>query len=372
MRGLQSFLGLRLVDSTFRKKMAGSSKNVSEKFLSPAYFQVTRPKIPSKKTDSAATKLLPPSEYNVVKDQGDESARALAEINKLQNENKQLRQQLERSKEEELRLEGEIRKTRLMVQKGRVDDALDLKRMAELQEENLSLQSEVRKLGGLTAKLKTELKEMKSNFETDLERSEAELEKANSLIKELKTELRQKEEMFEREVESLEKRARKQMAIVKNLKAEVKNAEEQVKIDRRGFEDVLGKNEYDKYEQIKALQKSLNACEAKYLKELQEMSDELSRREQIHVETKNKLNAAEEELKIFKDELKAKEREYSTNITNYQEKIQASQSDFDKTFKELSCKIEEQTISYQREVQNLTGGIINQAIQSSKSHCLCH
>jgi len=296
----------------------------------------------------------------------------LAEINKLQNENKQLRQQLERSKEEELRLEGEIRKTRLMVQKGRVDDALDLKRMAELQEENLSLQSEVRKLGGLTAKLKTELKEMKSNFETDLERSEAELEKANSLIKELKTELRQKEEMFEREVESLEKRARKQMAIVKNLKAEVKNAEEQVKIDRRGFEDVLGKNEYDKYEQIKALQKSLNACEAKYLKELQEMSDELSRREQIHVETKNKLNAAEEELKIFKEELKAKEREYSTNITNYQEKIQASQSDFDKTFKELSCKIEEQTISYQREVQNLTGGIINQAIQSSKSHCLCH
>ena len=352
--------------------MAGSSKNVSEKFLSPAYFQATRPKIPSKKTGSAATKLLPPSEYNLVKDQGEESARALAEINKLQNENKQLRQQLERSKEEELRLEGDIRKTRLMVQKGRVDDALDLKRMAELQEENLSLQSDVRKLGGLTARLKTELKEMKSSHETDLENSEAELEKANSLIKELKTELRQKEEIFEREVESLEKRARKQMAIVKNLKAEVKNAEEQVKIDRRGFEDVLGKNEYDKYEQIKALQKSLNACEVKYLKELQEMSDELSRREQIHTETKNKLTATEEELRNFKEELRAKEREYSTNITKYQEKIQASQSDFDKTFKKLSCKIEEQTISYQREVQNLTGEIINQLIKSNKSHCLCH
>lgn len=350
--------------------MAGSSKNVREKFLSPAYFQVTRPKIPSKKTDSAATKLLPPSEYNVVKDQGEEGTRALAEINKLQNENKQLRQQLERSKEEELRLEGEIRKTRIMVQKGRVDDALDLKRMAELQEENLSLQSEVRKLGALTAKLKTELKEIKSNFETDIEKNEAELEKANSLIKELKTELRQKEEIFEREVEGLEKRARKQMAIVKSLKAEVKNAEEQVKIDRRGFEDVLGKNEYDKYEQIKALQKSLNACEAKYLKELQMMSDELSRKEQIHEETKNKLTAAEEELKNFKEELKARQREYSTNITKYQEQIQASQSDFDKTRQELSCKIEEQTISYQKEVDSLTGEIINQSIQSSKSHCL--
>lgn len=349
--------------------MAGSSKNVSEKFLSPAYFQVTRPKIPSKKTDSAA-KLLPPSEYNVVKDQGEEGTRALAEINKLQNENKQLRQQLERSKEEELRLEGEIRKTRLMVQKGRVDDALDLKRMAELQEENLSLQSEVRKLGALTAKLKTELKEIKSNFETDIEKNEAELEKANSLIKELKTELRQKEEIFEREVEGLEKRARKQMAIVKSLKAEVKNAEEQVKIDRRGFEDVLGKNEYDKYEQIKALQRSLNACEAKYLKELQMMSDELSRKEQIYEETKNKLTAAEEELKNFKEELKARQREYSTNITKYQEQIQASQSDFDKTRHELSCKIEEQTISYQKEVDSLTGEIINQSIQSSKSHCL--
>ena len=344
---------------SFAQKMAGSSKNVGEKFLSPAYFQVARPKLPSKKAESAPTKLLPPSEYKVVKDQSEESARALAEINKLQNENKQLRQQLERSKEEELRLEGEIRKSRLMVQKGRVDDALDLKRMAELQEENLSLQSEVRKLGGLTAKLKTDLKEMKSNFEIDLERSEVELEKANSLVKELKTELRQKEEIFQREVESLEKRARKQMAVVKNLKAEVRNAAEQVKIDRRGFEDVLGKNEYDKYEQIKVLQKSLSACEAKYLKELQEMSDELSRREQIHADTKNKLTTAEEELKDFKEELKAKEREYSTNINKYQEKIKAGQSDFDKTFKELSSKIEEQTMSYQREVQNLTGEIIN-------------
>lgn len=354
------------------QKMAGSSKNVSEKFLSPAYFQVARPKVPSKKAESAATKLLPPSEYNVVKDQGEESARALAEINKLQNENKQLRQQLERSKEEELRLEGEIRKSRLMVQKGRVDDALDLKRMAELQEENLALQSEVRKLGSLTAKLKTDLKEMKSNFETDLERSEAEQEKANSLIKELKTELKQKEEIFEREVESLEKRARKQMAVVKNLKAEVKNAEEQVTIDRRGFEDVLSKNEYAKYEQIKTLQKSLNACEAKYLKELQEMSDELSRREQIHTETKNKLTATEEELKNFKDELKAKEREYSTNINKYQEKLQASQLGFDKTLKELSSKIEVQTISYQREVQNLSGEKINQSIQTNKSYYPCH
>jgi len=97
-----------------------------------------------------------------------------------------------------------------------------------------------------------------------------------------------------------------------------------VKFDRRGFEDVLGKNEYDKYEQIKTLQKSLNACEAKHLKEFQEMSDGLSRREQIHVETKDKLTAAEEELKIFKEELKAPERECSTNITKYQEKIQAS------------------------------------------------
>lgn len=345
--------------------MAGRSKNVNEKFLSPAYFQAARPKIPSKRPESAATKLLTPSEYTVVKDQSEDSARALAEINKLQNENKQLRKELERSKEEELRLEGEIRKSRIMAQKGRVDDALDLKRMAELQEENLSLQSEVRKLGGLTAKLKTDLKEVKSNFEVDLERSEAELEKANSLIKELKAELRQKEEVHERELESLEKRARKQMAVVKNLKAEVKNAEEQVKIDRKGFEDVLSKNEYEKYEQIKTLQSTLNACEVKYSKELQEMSDELSRRDQIHTDTTNKLTTTEEELSNLKDELKAREKEYLTTINEYQEKLQATQSDFDKTLTELSSKIEEQTISYQREVENLTGEIINHLIHSS-------
>lgn len=347
--------------------MASRSKNVNEKFLSPAYFQAARPKIPSKRSESAATKLLTPSEYNVVKDQSGDSARALAEINKLQNENKQLRRELDRSKEEELRLEGEIRKSRIIAQKGRVDDALDLKRMAELQEENLSLQSEVRKLGGLTTKLKTDLKEVKSNFEVDLERSEAELEKANSLIKDLKADLRQKEEVHERELESLEKRARKQMAVVKNLKAEVKNAEEQVKIDRKGFEDVLSKNEYEKYEQIKALQKSLNSCEVKYSKELQEMSDELSRRDQIHTDTTNKLTTKEEELNSLKDELKSREKEYLTTINEYQEKLQETQSDFDKTLTELRRKIEEQTISYQREVENLTGEIINHLVHSSNS-----
>ena len=348
------------MDSVFgAKKMAGKSKSVGEKFLSPAYFQAARPKIASKKAESAASKLLPPSGFNVVKDQSEESARALAEIDKLQDENKQLRVQLERSKEEEMRLEGEIRKSKIMVQKGRVDDALDLKRMAELQEENLSLQSEVRKLGGLTAKLKTDLKEMKSNFETDLERSEVELDNAHSLIKELKAELRQKEEIFDREVESLEKRARKQIAVVKNLKADLKNAEEQVKIDRKGFEDVLSKNEYEKYEQIKALQKSLNACEVKYSRELQEMSDEVSRRDQNHTETKIKLTATEEELNNLKDGLKAKEKEHSTKINEYQERVQASQLDFDKSLTELSSKIEEQTISYQREVDNLTGKIIS-------------
>lgn len=335
--------------------MAGSSKNVSEKFLSPAYFQVTRPKNPAKQINLAARKLLPPSEYNVVKDQSEETARALVEIDKLQNENKQLRKQLERSKEEEIRLEGEIRKSRLLAQKGRVDDALDLKRMAELQEENLSLQSDVKKLGALTSKLKTDLKEVKSNFETDLGRTEAELEKANFLIKELKAEMRQKEEIFEREVESLEKRARKQMAVVKNLKAEVKIAEEQVKIDRKGFENVLSKNEYDKYEQVKALQKTLNTCEAKYTNELQAMSDEISRGEQIYTATKIKLTATEEELKNLKDELKEKEREYSTVINEHQENIQASQLHFDKTLTDLSSKLEEQTVSHQRELQNLTG-----------------
>ena len=335
--------------------MAGRSKNASDRFLSPAYFQVTRPKVPSQQTTSAPKKLLPPSEYNVVKDQSEESEKVLVEIDILQNENRQLREQLKRSKEEEIRLEGEIRKSRLLVQKGRVDDALDLKQMAELHEENLSLQSEVKKLRATNSKLKIDIKEVKSNFETDLGRCEAELEKAHTLIKELKAEMRQKEEIFEREVESLEKRARKQMTVVKSLKAQVKNAEEQVKIDRNGFEEVISKNEFDKYEQVKAIKKTLDSCEVKYAKELHALKDEISSRDEIYSATKRKLTATEEEVNDLKEKLKEKEMECSTVIKQHQEKMRDSQLYYDKTLTDRSRKLEEQTLSHQRELQNLTG-----------------
>ena len=335
--------------------MAGRSKNVSDRFLSPAYFQVTRPKIPSQQTTSATRKLLPPSEYNVVKDQREESEKVFVEIDILQNENRQLREQLKRSKEEEIRLEGEIRKSRLLVQKVRVDDALDLKQMAELHEENLSLQSEVKKLRATNSKLKIDVKEVKSNFETDLGRCEAELGKAHTLIKELKAEMRQKEEIFEREVESLEKRARKQMTVVKSLKAQVKNAEEQVKIDRNGFEEVISKNEFDKYEQVKAIKKTLDSCEVKYAEELHALKDEISSRDEIYSATKRKLTTTEEEVNDLKEKLKEKEMECLTVIKQHQEKMRDSQLYYDKTLTDLSRKLEEQTLSNQRELQNLTG-----------------
>lgn len=339
--------------------MAGN-RTAEQKFLAPAYFQVLRPKISPKKDESASKKLLPPTEYNLVREKDALSAGTVAEINKLQNENDQLKLQLDKSKERELRLEAEIRQKGLLLQKERVDDALDFKRMAELQEENLSVQSEVRKLGNLNAKLKTDLKEMKSNFETDLERNETELDKANSLIKELKSELRQKEEIFEHELESLEKRSRKQVAVIKHLKAEVKNAEEQVKIDRKGFEDVISKNEFDKYEQVKALEKRLSTCELKHSQELQELRDEISRREQIHLEVSNELTGTDNELKSVKDELKAKEQEHTTVISEYQEKLQNSKLEFDKTLEELNCKIEELRILNIKEVENLTGKMVRQ------------
>ncbi|XP_022793035.1 coiled-coil alpha-helical rod protein 1-like [Stylophora pistillata] len=247
-----------------------------------------------------------------------------------------------------------MRKSRLLVQKGRVDDALDLKKMAELQEENLSLQSEVKKLRATNSKLKIDVKEVKINFETDLGRCEAELEKAQTLIKELKAEIRQKEEIFEREVESLEKRARKQMAVVKSLKAQVKNSEEQVKIDRKGFEDVISKNEFDKYEQVKALQKTLETSEAKYAKELHSLKDEISRSREIYSAAKMKQIATDEEVNDLKEKLKEKEMECSTVLKEHQGKMRDSQLHYDQTLTDLSRKLEEQTVFHQRELLNFT------------------
>ncbi|XP_068747912.1 coiled-coil alpha-helical rod protein 1-like [Montipora capricornis] len=335
--------------------MAGIKKT-REKFLSPSYFQISPPSIPPKKKDFASVKLLPPAEYNLVK--GKEGSRVetghVAEIDKLCDENKQLREQVRTLEEQELRLETELRKERLLVQKERVDDALDLKRMADLQEENLALQSEVRKLSSLTAKLRTDSKEVKLNFEMDLKRAEGELEKANALIKELRLELRQKEQMFATEMESLEKRSKKQASVIKNLKIEVKNADEQVKIDRKGFEDVLSKNELDKYEQVRALEKRLGLCEAQYSRELQNMSNEISRREQIEAEMEKDLSGKEDDLKRLGEELKTKEQEFLGLLNEHQQKIKSNQVTFDKNIEELKNELKKEMHSHQKDVDSLT------------------
>lgn len=339
--------------------MAGTSssteKAAREKFLSPSYFKVSRPPIPPRKEDLCSVKLLPPAEYNLLKDKDASIAQTAAEMKKLSDENHQLREQLKTSKEQELRLETEIRKEKILQQKERVDDALDLKRMAELQEENLALQAEVRKLSNLTAKLRVDVKEVKINLETDLERSEGELEKANSYVKELRTEIRQKEEIFELEKESLEKRSNKQAAAIKTLKLELNNAEEQVKIDRKGFEDVLRKNEFDKYEQVRALEERFSVCEVKYSKELQEMREEISKKEQIQMQMGKDLSSKEKDLKRLTEELKTREHKFSEIMKEQEEKMKSNQLTFDKGLSQLKSELEKEVFSHQKEVDGLTG-----------------
>ena len=342
---------------------SGTEKAAREKFLSPSYFKVSRPPIPPRKEDLCSVKLLPPAEYNLVKDKDASIAQTAAEMKKLSDENHQLREQLKTSKEQELRLETEIRKEKILQQEERVDDALDLKRMAELQEENLALQAEVRKLSNLTAKLRVDVKEVKINLETDLERSEGELEKANSYVKELRTEIRQKEEIFELEKESLEKRSNKQAAAIKTLKLELNNAEEQVKIDRKGFEDVLRKNEFDKYEQVRALEERLSVCEVKYSQELQEMREEISKKEQIQMQMGKDLSSKEKDLKRLTEELETREHKFSEIMKEQEEKMKSNQLTFDKGLAQLKSELEKEVFSHQKEVDGLTGdGIITNFI----------
>ncbi|XP_067032627.1 coiled-coil alpha-helical rod protein 1-like [Acropora muricata] len=338
---------------------SGTQKAAREKFLSPSYFKVSRPSIPPRKEDLCSVKLLPPAEYNLVKDKDASIAQTAAEMKKLSDENHQLREQLKTSKEQELRLETEIRKEKILQQKERVDDALDLKRMAELQEENLALQAEVRKLSNLTAKLRVDVKEVKINLETDLERSEGELEKANSYVKELRTEIRQKEEIFELEKESLEKRSNKQAAAIKTLKLELNNAEEQVKIDRKGFEDVLRKNEFDKYEQVRALEERLSVCEVKYSQELQEMREEISKKEQIQMQMGKDLSSKEKDLKSLTEELKTREHKFSEIMKEQEEKMKSNQLTFDKGLAQLKNELEKEVFSHQKEVDGLTATLQN-------------
>ena len=336
--------------------MAGRT-DATEKFLVPAHFQVKRHSgSPSKKHEPNFAKLLPPADYKASKAKENLDGKALkTEIKELKNENKQLREQLQRSSEEEMRLQGEIRKNRILVQKGRVEDAIDLKRMAETQEENLALQAEVKKLSAVVSKMKTEARHAKNNFETDLEKTEAELQKANSLIKELKAGLRYKEEIFEKDMEGLETRSKKQMTVIKDLKGEVQKLEKQVKVDRKGFEDVLSKNEFDKYEHVKSLEKKLQACEVQYFKDVEEMKAEIAMKQQLYLETRKNLMAREEDLKSLRNDFEVKEKELLLRVNEHQETLQVSQLGFEKCVSELRCRLEENSITHQKELEALKG-----------------
>ena len=341
------------------------------KFLSPAHFQDSRGIAAS--SVSKTLKLLPPMEYESVTER-DGLSRAAGEtgrgddIDKLQEENKRLKHELEKAREDEMKLQEQNRRNKVLLQRSRVDDALDLKRMAEAQEENVTLQAELRKQSAIISKLRTEAKHFKSVSEMEVAQSEAEVEKSATLIKQLKMELKGKEAKFESELEGLEKRCKRQNFMIKDLKSELHKAREQVQVDRAGFENIISKSEYQKYEEVKKLEQCLKKSEESFSLELEKYRREVSMKEQLIDEIRKEMASQSVELKSLKEELESRETDNISKIMKYKEQLQTSQVSFDQRTVELERALNESSMSHKDAVNKLKSKF--KTILSRLSRCL--
>ena len=335
--------------------MAGFSGRKARKFLSPADFQTNI----GIGTDNKSVKLLPPTEYEILAKEADgqhietDETRRQAELDLLRDENKRLKQQLEKAREEELELQEQYRRNKALLQRTKVDDALDFKRMAETQEENMALQAEGRKQSAVVKKLKTELKHMKSVSERDIAQLEKEISKHSALHKQLRHEMKEKETRFEAELEEFEERCKKQSFTIKDLKLQVQRSQEQIQEDRKGFEDVISKNEYQRYEEVKKLEHCLKKSEDKFSKELEWLKGELVGKEKLVEEMGKEANLKTEELENLKGEIEARESEFIRKTQECQEHLLARQALFDQRTAEMEKDLNEKATSHQYAMDKL-------------------
>ena len=327
--------------------MAGKGK----KFLAPAHFQV------SPKKDGKETRLLPPTQYKVGKannaglrkqqsQSGNETAYQLYAdlehaVQELKIEKKHLQSQLNKAKDVELQLQEENRRNRLVIQRTRVDDAVDLQRLAETEEENLSLKTDIRKQTALVSKLKTEIQNIRTTYEAELESCEESAQKQNATIKQLKLELKQKEENFEKTSAISERRVKKYSGLIKELNSELHKTREQIESDRREFENILGNNEAQKYAELQRLEHERRQWEQNHCKEL--------------TAAKQLLKSKEVDLENIMKELSEKDSQLTSLLDEYRE----CQAKYKNELKQSNDKVHETQLSHEQAVAELQSALKN-------------
>lgn len=351
-----------------------------KRFLAPAHFQVS-PKKDKKKTqvlDGRDVKLLPPTEYKVGKtsdvdhprnQQAESFRERISElenaVNQLKLEKRHLLSQFEIAKNNELQLQEENRRNKLLLQRTRVDDVVDLRRLAETEEENLSLKTEARKQIAFTSKLKNDIHNIRTHYETEIETYESRSQTQTAALKQLKLELSEKEENYAKNSAILERRAKKLSCIVKELNAELQKAREKNESDRQQFENILGNNEAQKYAELQRLQQELRWSEQTHSKELTSLKEHLESKElslinlikdlsDKDIQIASLMNECKELQLKFQNELKHNKEKFHEREAACKQDVAELQADLKKcraSVNELQSKLKDK--EKQLELQNL-------------------
>ncbi|XP_048581927.1 coiled-coil alpha-helical rod protein 1 isoform X2 [Nematostella vectensis] len=308
--------------------MAGKSQ---PKFLSPAHFEVKPPK-PSVK--GHPVKLLTPGQCETHKKIDPKpmivekpliKTPEARELDALREEIRQLRIQLREAKDRGFELEEESRKYKVSLQRSRVGDAIDLRRLAEVEEENTVLQAESRKQISLISKLKSDIKSIKEQHDTEVEKLEKETSDYLASLRQLKQELKDKELKYEKDMESLRVRCKKQACSIKELKSELLKAQDQIHIDRSGFEDIIRKNEFVKYQEIEKLEQTLKNCKKQHSTDLTSLSGNLAEKDQVIEALKRGITKKDEEIKALKENTEKNEKDLLQTAHGYRRELEKSQ-----------------------------------------------
>lgn len=374
----QSMLG-KMPGEYQLQKMAGKEK----KFLGPAHFQVS-PKKEKKRIQTSDVKdvrLLPPTEYKVGKAKDEELRNQKSDIlserisdlnskvQQLKLEKNHLRSQLEKAKETELQLQEESRRNKTLLQRTRVDDAVDLRRLAETEEENLSLKTENRKQIALVSKLKSEIQNIRTNYEAEVETYEETTQKQTAAIKQLKQELKQKEEKFEKASAILERRVKKYSSLVKELNAELQKLQEQNESDRREFENILGNNEAQKYADMQSLKHDLRQCEQNHSRELRCLKELLDNKEASLINVMKDLSEKDNQLSSLMDECKELQINFQNELKKSKDMLLETQENYKQEITELHNELENCKVTQKSSLSDLQSRLAEKEKQL-ESQCL--
>ncbi|KAK3710884.1 hypothetical protein QZH41_014867, partial [Actinostola sp. cb2023] len=348
-------------------KMAGRQTG---KFLSPAHFETIPSKSNAKtRKDDEGRKLLPPGVYEKVKspsrdklivveqkqllsESKEDLKKAKTEINSLRDEVHGLKEHLEKSKERDLELREERNQLKQKYTYRGEEDSVSWRRFVEVEDENTALLSETRKQQTVITKLRNDIKQIKRNYEAEIEKLDCEVAKYSPVVRQLKQELKDKDLKSENELENVREMLIKQTANVKELELELHKAHKQIQVDRSGFEDVMSQHEAHKYQDLKSLREALKGYKAKYLRDVGELNECMKEKEKMIEIIQTDLNTKQMEIKKLNEDNEQNEREFVDKMNQCKLEIELSQERFESTSNELQLALQEAINSHNRALED--------------------